>query len=87
MKAILSPEWPAPSASNIQNWPKPGPSNIQNNQRRLSIGRRMSRAFARYAIVLLIGIGATLAWLRRRINGDGQDGSSVARLVVARLEG
>jgi len=62
MKAILSPEWPAPSASNIQNWPKPGPSNIQNNQRRLSIGRRMSRAFARYAIVLLIGIGATLAW-------------------------
>ena len=59
---VATPEWPAPSASNIQNWPKPGPSNIQNNQRRLSIGRRMSRAFARYAIVLLIGIGATLAW-------------------------
>jgi hypothetical protein len=59
---VSVPEWPTPSASNIQNWPKPGPSNIQNNQRRLSIGRRMSRAFARYAIVLLIGIGATLAW-------------------------
>src|SRR5262245_34326741 len=56
------PEWPKPGPSNIQNWPKPGPSNIQNNQRRLSIGRRMSRACARYSIVLLIGIGATLAW-------------------------
>jgi hypothetical protein len=59
---VSVPEWSKPSPSNIQNWPKPGPSNIQNNQRRLSIGRRMSRAFARYAIVLLIGIGATLAW-------------------------
>ena len=27
-----------------------------------SIGRRTSRAFARYSIVFLIGIGVTLAW-------------------------
>ena len=59
---VSVPEWPEPGPSNIQNWPKPGQPNIQNNQRRLSIGRRMSRAFARYAIVLLIGIGATLVW-------------------------
>jgi outer membrane murein-binding lipoprotein Lpp len=36
----------APSAS--QDWPTPRPSNIMN--------------FARYSVVLLIGIGVTLAW-------------------------
>ena len=35
-------------------------SNMQNSKP--SIGRRTSRAFARYSIVFLIGIGATLAW-------------------------
>jgi hypothetical protein len=59
---VSVPEGPTPRLANIQNWPKPRPADIQNNQRRLSIGRRMSRAFARCAIVLLIGIGATLAW-------------------------
>jgi hypothetical protein len=57
-----SQEWPTPRPSNIRNWPKSGPSNIQDNQRRLSIGRRMFRAFARFTIVFLLGIGATLAW-------------------------
>ena len=47
-------------ASNIQNWPTPPPSNMQNSKP--SIGRRTSRAFARYSIVFLIGIGVTLAW-------------------------
>jgi hypothetical protein len=35
--------------------------NIQNSERR-STGRRISRAFVRYSIVFLFGIGATLAW-------------------------
>ena len=59
---VSVPEWPTPSASNIQNWPKPGASNIQNTQRRLSIGRRMFRALARFTIVFLLGVGAALAW-------------------------
>src|SRR5262245_29978413 len=59
---VSASEWPTPRPSNIQNWPKSPPANIQNNQRRLSIGRRMSRAFARFTIVFLLGIGATLAW-------------------------
>jgi len=59
---VSVPEWPKPGASNIQNWPKPGASNIQNTQRRLSIGRRMFRALARFTIVFLLGVGAALAW-------------------------
>jgi hypothetical protein len=51
----------APRPSN-QNWPTPPTSNNKQNSERRSIGRRMSRAFARYSIVFLIGIGATLAW-------------------------
>ena len=43
-----------------QNWPTPPTSNMQNSKP--SIGRRTSRAFARYSIVFLIGIGVTLAW-------------------------
>lgn|SRR5262245_36286976 len=58
---VSVPEWPTPSASNIQNWPKPGASNIQNTQRRLSIVRRMFRALARFTIVFLLGVGAALA--------------------------
>jgi|SoiMethySBSTD1v2_1073268.scaffolds.fasta_scaffold249581_4 outer membrane murein-binding lipoprotein Lpp len=53
--------WPPPPTSNNQNWPPPPTSNNQKSEKR-SIGRRMSRAFARYSIVFLIGIGATLAW-------------------------
>ena len=49
--------WPTPSN---QNWPTPSTSNMQKSKP--SIGRRTSRAFARYSIVFLIGIGATLAW-------------------------
>ena len=62
MPADLAPQsdviqnWPNP----IQNWPTPPPSNMQNSKP--SIGRRTSRAFARYSIVFLIGIGVTLAW-------------------------
>jgi outer membrane murein-binding lipoprotein Lpp len=52
---------PPPPPSNNQNWPTPPTSNNQKSEKR-SIGRRMSRAFARYSIVFLIGIGATLAW-------------------------
>jgi outer membrane murein-binding lipoprotein Lpp len=57
---VSIPEGATPRPSNIQNSPKP--RHIQSNQRRLSIGRRMSRAFVRCAIMLLIGVGATLAW-------------------------
>jgi outer membrane murein-binding lipoprotein Lpp len=53
--------WPPPPTSNNQNWPTPPTSNNQKSEKR-SIGRRMSRALARYSIVFLIGIGATLAW-------------------------
>ena len=50
-----------PRPSIVQNWPTPRPSNMQNRDTR-SIGRRIFRAFARYSIVFLIGIGTTLAW-------------------------
>ena len=53
--------WPTPPTSNIQNWPAPPTSDIQKSEKR-SIGRRMSRALARFSVVFLIGIGATLAW-------------------------
>jgi outer membrane murein-binding lipoprotein Lpp len=58
LDSILSGSAPRPSN---QNWPTPPASNIQKSEKR-SIGRRMPRAFARYSIVFLIGIGATLAW-------------------------
>ena len=53
--------WPTPPTSKNQNWPAPPTSNIQKSEKR-SIGRRMSRALARFSVVFLIGIGATLAW-------------------------
>jgi hypothetical protein len=53
--------WPTPPTSNSQNWPTPPTSNNQKSGRR-SIGRRVSRAFVRYSVVFLFGIGATLAW-------------------------
>jgi hypothetical protein len=58
LDSILSQSAPRPSN---QNWPTPPTSNIQKSEKR-SIGRRMSRALARYSVVFLIGIGATLAW-------------------------
>jgi outer membrane murein-binding lipoprotein Lpp len=56
LDSILSRSAPRPSN---QNWPTPPTS---NNQKRRSIGRRMSRAFVRYSVVFLFGIGATLTW-------------------------
>jgi hypothetical protein len=56
-----STDWPKPLPPDMKNWSTPPPSNIQTSKKQ-SIGRRMSRAFARYSIVFLIGIGATLAW-------------------------
>jgi hypothetical protein len=38
------------------------PESDNQNSGRRSIGRRVSRAFARYFIVFLFGIGLTLAW-------------------------
>ena len=49
--------WPTPSN---QNWPTPSTSNMQKSKP--SIGRRTSRALARFFIAVLIGAGATLAW-------------------------
>jgi uncharacterized protein with von Willebrand factor type A (vWA) domain len=51
----------AQSASQYHERWTPRPSNMQNTETR-SIGKRTSRAFARYSIVFLIGIGVTLAW-------------------------
>ena len=39
--------------------------NVENNRplrKRPSIGRRMARATARFVVIVLIGVGATLAW-------------------------
>src|SRR5262245_1470916 len=52
---------PTPPTSDNQNWRTPPTSNNQKVGRR-SIGRRVFRAFVRYSVVFLIGIGATLAW-------------------------
>jgi hypothetical protein len=54
----ISPPGPKPFPS---DWRPPPPSNSQKNKEP-SIGRRMSRAFARFIIVFLLGIGVTLAW-------------------------
>jgi hypothetical protein len=66
LESILSRSAPRPSNQNwptppTQNWPTPPTSNNQNSGKR-SIGKRISRAFVRYSIVFLFGIGATLAW-------------------------
>src|SRR5215831_20564446 len=49
-----------------RNWTTRPESDNLNNGRR-SIGRRVSRAFARYFIVFLFAIGLTVAW---RSHGD-----------------
>ena len=50
----------------VTEWPRgPGPSAVNNNDstgKRRSISKRMVRALARFFIVVLIGVGATLAW-------------------------
>jgi TolA-binding protein len=50
----------------VTEWPRgPRPSAVNNNDstgKRRSIGKRMVRAFARFFIAVLIGVGATLAW-------------------------
>ena len=51
----------------VTEWPRgPGPSAVNNNDystgKRRSIGKRIVRALARFFIVVLIGVGATLAW-------------------------
>jgi len=51
----------APRQSNQQDWTTRPKFDNQNRGRR-SIGRRVSRDFARYFIVFLFGIGLTLAW-------------------------
>ena len=56
----------APPPSNQQHWTTRPESDNQNSGRR-SIGRRASRAFARYFIVFLFAIGLTVAW---RSHGD-----------------
>jgi hypothetical protein len=54
------------SRSAPRHWTTRPESDNQNNGRR-SIGRRVSRAFARYFIVFLFAIGLTVAW---RSHGD-----------------
>jgi hypothetical protein len=49
----------------------------QATNRRISIGRRMLRAFARFFIAVLIGVGATLAW---QSYGDVAKGMVAARV-------
>ena len=53
--------WPTPRPFDVQKWPTPPQSDMQNSESQ-SIGRRTSRAFARFSIVFLIGIGVTLIW-------------------------
>ena len=54
------------SRSAPRHWTTRPESDNQNNGRR-SIGRRVSRAFARYFMVFLFAIGLTVAW---RSHGD-----------------
>jgi hypothetical protein len=76
LDSILSQSAPRPSN---QNWPTPPTSNIQKSEKR-SIGRRMSRALARYSVVFLIGIGATLAW-----QSYGDEAKEIVRTEVPSL--
>ena len=70
----------------------PRPSVVNNNDystvKRRPTGKRIVRAVARFFIAVLIGAGATLAWQSYGDAAkDGQDGGSVAGLVVACLGG
>ena len=71
--------WTAPPKPNNQDWTTRPESDNQNSGRR-SIGRRVSRAFARYLIVFLFAIGLTVAW---RSHGD--DAMEMVRTEVPSL--
>ena len=60
-KPDRSTDWPKPLPPDMKNWSTPPPSKIATSEKQ-SIGRRMSRAFTRYSVVFLIGVGTTLAW-------------------------
>ena len=77
VESILSGS--APRRSNQQDWTAPRKSDNQNSGRR-SIGRRVSRAFARYFIVFLFGIGLTLAW-----QSHGEEAMEMVRTAVPSL--
>jgi hypothetical protein len=72
----ISSSGPRPIPS---DWRPPPPSNIQKSQKR-SIGKRISRAFARFTIVFLLGIGATLGW-----QSYGDEAMEMARTEAPRL--
>jgi hypothetical protein len=91
LDSILSRSAPRPS--NQQNWTTPPKSDNQRddlvrdlessdnqNSGKRSIGRRVSRAFARYFIVFLFGIGLTLAW-----QSHGDEAMEMVRTEVPSL--
>ena len=69
----------APRQSNQQDRTTRPKFDNQNRGRR-SIGRRVSRAFARYFIVFLFGIGLTLAW-----QSHGDEAMEMVRTEVPSL--
>jgi hypothetical protein len=69
----------APRPANQQNWTTTRKSDNQNSGSR-STGRRVSRAFARYFIVFLFGIGLTLAW-----QSHGDEAMEMVRTEVPSL--
>ena len=77
VESILSRSAPRPS--NQQDWRTRPETDNQNNGRR-SIRRRVSRAFARYFIVFLFGIGLTLAW-----QSHGDEAMEMVRTEVPSL--
>jgi len=77
LESIMSRSAPRPS--NQQGWTTPPKSDNQNSGRR-SIGRRVSRAFARYFIFFLFGIGLTLAW-----QSHGDEAMEMVRTEVPSL--
>src|SRR5215510_15320538 len=69
----------APRRPNQQDWTTARQSDNQNSGGR-STGRRVSRAFARYFIVFLLGIGLTLAW-----QSHGDEAMEMVRTEVPSL--
>jgi hypothetical protein len=65
--------------SNQQGWTTPPKSDNQHSGRR-SIGSQVSRAFVRYFIVFLFGIGLTLAW-----QSHGDEAMEMVRTEVPSL--
>src|SRR5262245_2427268 len=77
VESILSRS--TPGRSNQQDWTTTRKSDNQNSGKR-SIGRRVSRAFVRYFIVFLFGIGFTLAW-----QSHGDEAMEMVRTEVPSL--